>query len=70
MNFSNPQIFHTIFFARMAVGGCVVLRVRVPAISLFHDKKFAFFDFGVRSTPKILIILLGVPLNFLKMLGF
>ena len=36
--------------------------VRVNASSLFHDEKFAFFDFGVRGTPKILMILLGVSL--------
>ena len=29
---------------------------------LFHDDKFVFFDFGVRGTPKILIIFLGVAL--------
>ena len=41
--------------------GCGGLVVRVTMCSLFHDEKFAFFDFGVRGTPKILIILLGVP---------
>ena len=37
--------------------------------SLFHDEKFPFFDFGVRGTPKILIIFLGVPAKFLKKVG-
>ena len=50
----------------MGVGFGVGLGVRVPACSLFHDEKFAFFDFGVRGTPKILIIFLGVPLKVLK----
>ena len=45
------------------------LGVRVPASSLFHDEKFAFFDFGVRGIPKILIILFGVPAKFLKKVG-
>ena len=48
---------------------CVVLGVRVPATSLFHDEKFAFFDFEVRGTPKILKIFLGVPPKFLKKVG-
>ena len=39
-------------------GGLVV---RESMCSLFRDEKFAFFDFWVRGTPKILIILLGVP---------
>ena len=42
------------------------LGVRDPATSLFHDEKFAFFDFGVRDTPKILEIFLGVPPKILK----
>ena len=46
------------------------LGVRVPHCSLFHDEKFAFFDFGVRGSPKILKILLGVWLKILKFLGF
>ena len=29
------------------------LLIREPASSLFHDEKFAFFDFGVRGTPKM-----------------
>ena len=41
----------------------VGLGVRVPQGSLFHDEKFAFFDFGVRGTPKILNIFLGVSLK-------
>ena len=43
-----------------------VLRVRVPMKSIFHDKKFAYFDFGVRRTPKILITFFGVPPKILK----
>ena len=54
----------------MGCMGLWVLGIRVPACSLFHDEKFAFFDFGVRGTPKFLIILLGVPPYFLKILGF
>ena len=46
------------------------LGVWVPARSLFHDKKFAFFDFGVRGTPKILKNFLGVPPKILKNCGF
>ena len=49
--------------------GCVVLGVRVPATSLFHDEKFAFFDFEVRGTPKDLEIFLGVPSKILKKVG-
>ena len=45
------------------------LRVREPASSLFHDEKFAFFDFGVRGTPKMLKICLGVPPQFLTKVG-
>ena len=45
------------------------LRVRVPQGSLFHDEKFAFFDFGVRGTPKILIFFLGVSSDILKKMG-
>ena len=45
------------------------LGVRVPASSLFHDEKFAFFDFGVRGTPKIWKICLGVPPKSLKKVG-
>ena len=30
---------------------------------LFHDQKFAFFDFEVRGAPKILKIFLGVSLK-------
>ena len=41
------------------------LGVRVLAGSLYRDEKFAFFDFGVRGTPKILIIFLGVLLKVL-----
>ena len=37
--------------------------------SPFHDEKFAFFDFGVRGTPKILKIFLGVPPKILKKVG-
>ena len=43
-------------------GGGGGLGVRVNTCSLSHDEKFAFFDFGVRGTPKILIIFLGVSL--------
>ena len=39
------------------------LGVRVPHCSHFHDEKFTFFDFGVRGTPKILNIFLGVSLK-------
>ena len=46
-----------------------MLGVRVPTTSLFHDKKFAVFDFGVRGTPKILKIFLGVPPKNLKKVG-
>ena len=53
----------------MGVWVCVVLGVRVPATSLFHDEKFAFFDFEVRGTPKILKIFLGVPPKILKKVG-
>ena len=42
------------------------LRVRVPIKSLFRDKNFAYFDFGVRSTPKILITFFRVPPKILK----
>ena len=42
------------------------LGVRIPASSLFQDEKFATFDFGVRGTPKILKICLGVPPIILK----
>ena len=35
--------------------------VKVPAASLFHEKKYAFFDLIVRGTSNILKILLGVP---------
>ena len=45
------------------------LRVRVPQGSLFHDEKFAFFDFGVRGTPEILKIFSGVSLKILKKVG-
>ena len=45
------------------------LGVRVPACSLFHDEKIAFFDFGVRGTLKILKIFLGVQPKFLKKVG-
>ena len=45
------------------------LVVRVPAASLFHDEKFAFFYFGVRGTPKNLKIFLGVPPKNLKKVG-
>ena len=54
---------------RKDMGVGVGLAVRVPQRSLFHDEKFAFFDFGVRGTPKILIIFLGVPPKILKNLG-
>ena len=43
------------------INALVGLGVMVPQGSLFHDKKFAFFDFGVRGTPKIEIIFLGDP---------
>ena len=43
--------------------------VRVSAASLFHNEKFAFFDFGVRGTPKILKICLGVPPQSLRKAG-
>ena len=45
------------------------LGVRVPASSLFHDEKFAFFDFGVRGTPKISKICLGVSPQSLREVG-
>ena len=45
------------------------LRVRVPMKSLFRDKNFAYFDFGVRSTPKILITFFRVPPKILKKMG-
>ena len=53
---------------RYVHGGVMVwgLGVRVPASSLFHDEKFAFFEFGVRGTPEILKILLGVRPKFSK----
>ena len=45
------------------------LGVRVPASSLFHDEKFAFFDFGVRGTPKISKNCLGVAPQSLRKVG-
>ena len=42
------------------------LGVTVPAASLFHEEKFAFFDFGVKGTPKILKNFIGVPSKNLK----
>ena len=45
------------------------LGVRVLASSLFNDEKFAFFDFDVWGTPKILKIFLGVPSKILKKVG-
>ena len=47
----------------------MVLGVRVPASSLFHEEKFAFFGFEVRGTPKIFKIFLGVPPKILKQVG-
>ena len=37
--------------------------------SLFHDEKFAFFDFGVRGTPKILKIFSRVSRKILHNVG-
>ena len=66
----NLHFFNTPnFLAGMGVWVCVVLGVRVPATSLFHDEKFAFFDLGVRGTPKILKIFLGVSPKILKKVG-
>ena len=64
----------TILFAKLAKSnGCCGmvwgLGVTILAVSLFHDEKFAFFDFGNRGTTKILKIILGVPRKFLKKVG-
>ena len=40
------------------------LGVRVSGSSLFHDEKFAFFDFGVRGTAKIWKICLQLKVNY------
>ena len=45
------------------------LGVRVRASSLFDDEKFAIFDFGVRGSPKILKVCLGVPPKMLSKVG-
>ena len=45
------------------------LRVRISAGNIFHDEEFAFFVFGVRGTPKILKIFLGVSPKILKKVG-
>ena len=49
---------------------CVVLGVRVPATSLFHEEKFLFFDFGVRGISKIKNFPRGSAQNLEKSGGF
>ena len=44
--------------------------VMAPATSLFHVEFFAFFDFGITGTPKILKIILQVLSKMLKKCGF
>ena len=46
-----------------------VLGVRVLAYSLFHDEKFAIFDFGVRGKPKNKKKIFGVHPKILKKVG-
>ena len=65
-NYPQNLFLFTAFFLKGWVCFGLGLAVRDPATSLFHDEKFAFFEFGVRDTPKILEFSLGVPPNILK----